>query len=113
MARRTPPVYPGQARQLAALGQRLLTARLRRKLTQAHFAERVGVTVPTIRKLENGDASTSMSVVIRALMVLGLARDIDKLAAEDTLGRALQDSELKRPRRRSLRNRADATSTSA
>lgn len=100
MAKRTPPVHPAQKRQLAALGQRLRAARLRRRLTQAMLAERVGVTVPTIRKLEAGDASTSLSVVLRALVVLGLAQDIDRLAAEDTLGRALQDSELKRPRRR-------------
>jgi transcriptional regulator with XRE-family HTH domain len=98
MAKRTPPTHPAQRRQLAALGQRLRAARLRRKLTQAMLAERVGVTVPTIRKLEGGDASTSLSVVLRALVVLGLSQDIDRLAAEDLLGRELQDSELKRPR---------------
>jgi transcriptional regulator with XRE-family HTH domain len=98
MSKRTPPVYPAQRRQLAALGQRLRAARLRRKLTQAMLAERVGVTVPTIRKLESGNASISMSVMLRALMVLGLAQDIDRIAAEDVLGRELQDSELKNPR---------------
>ena len=98
MPKRTPPTYPLQLRQLAALGQRLRAARLRRKLTQAMLAERVGVTVPTIRKLEDGNPSTSLSVVLRALVVLGLAQDIDRLAAEDALGRQLQDSELKRPR---------------
>ena len=98
MPRRTPPTHPAQRRQLAALGHRLRAARLRRKLTQAMLAERVGVTVPTIRKLEAGDASTSMSVLLRALVVLGLAQDIDRLAAEDALGRELQDNELKSPR---------------
>lgn len=99
MSKRTPPTHPAQRRQLAALGQRLRAARLRRKLTQAMLAERVGVTVPTIRKLEGGDPSTSLSVVLRALVVLGLAQDIDRIAADDVLGRELQDSELKRPRR--------------
>jgi transcriptional regulator with XRE-family HTH domain len=98
MSKRTPPTHPGHARQLAALGQRLRAARLRRKLTQAMLAERVGVTAPTIRKLENGDASTSMSVVMRALAVLGLAHDVDRIAAEDMLGRQLQDAALKNPR---------------
>lgn len=98
MAKHTPPTHPAQRRQLTALGQRLRAARLRRKLTQAMLAERVGVTVPTIRKLEAGDASTSLSVVLRALVVLGLAADIDRIAAEDTLGRELQDADLKRPR---------------
>ena len=98
MPKRTPPVHPARRRQLTALGLRLRAARLRRKLTQAMLAERVGVTVPTIRKLEDGDASTSLSVMLRALVVLGLASDIDRIAVEDVLGRELQDSELKRPR---------------
>lgn len=98
MPRRTPPTHPTQQRQLAALGTRLRAARLRRRLTQAMLAERVGVTLPTIRKLEAGDASTSLSVMLRALVVLGLAADIDQLAAEDQLGRELQDSRLRQPR---------------
>lgn len=60
------------------------------------LAERVGVSVPTIGKLEDGDPSTSLATMLRVLTVLGLAEDIDLLAAQDTLGRSLQDSELKR-----------------
>ncbi len=62
------------------------------------LAERVGVSVPTIGKLEDGDPSTSMATMLRVLTVLGLAADIDLLAAQDTLGRSLQDNELKRAR---------------
>jgi len=69
---------------------------MRRRMTQEVLAERVGVSVPTIGKLENGDPSTSMSTVLRTLTALGLADDIDLIAAQDTLGRALQDSALKR-----------------
>lgn len=100
MPRLTPPTHPRHLCQLTALGERLRAARLRRKLTQAMVAERVGVTLPTIRKLESGNPTSSLATVIRVLQVLGLAQDIDKLAAEDVLGRQLQDSELKRPRRR-------------
>ena len=60
------------------------------------LAERVGVSVPTIGKLEEGNPSTSLATMLRVLTVLGLAEDIDLLAAQDTLGRSLQDSELKR-----------------
>lgn len=74
--------------------------RLRRKLTQAMVAERVGVSLPTIRKLESSDPSTSLATVMRVLQVLGLSNDIDALAAEDAPGRQLQDLELKRPRGR-------------
>jgi transcriptional regulator with XRE-family HTH domain len=88
---------------LAALGERLRSARLRRKLTQAILAERVGVALPTLRKLEAGDPRTSLATVIRVLQALGLAQDIDKLAAQDEIGRELQDIELKPPRRRTAK----------
>jgi transcriptional regulator with XRE-family HTH domain len=98
MSKRTPPTHPQARRQVTALGKRLRAARLRRKMTQPMMAERVGVSIPTIVKLEAGDPSTSLATMLRVLTVLGMAADIDLLAAEDTLGRALQDSELKPPR---------------
>jgi transcriptional regulator with XRE-family HTH domain len=97
MSKRTPPTHPQSRRQIVALGKRLRAARLRRKMTQPMLAERVGVSVPTIGKLEDGDPSTSFATMLRVLTVLGLAADIDLLAANDTLGRSLQDSDLKRP----------------
>jgi len=75
-------------------------------MTQEVMAERVGVSVPTIAKLENGDPSTSLATVLRALTVLGLSGDIDLIAAQDTLGRELQDNALRRtnapPRTRNI-----------
>ena len=91
MSKRTPPVFPGAARQLTALGARLSLARKRRRMTQGTLASRAGVSVPTLRKLEQGDAGVSLATVLRTLQVLGLAADIDRLAADDELGRRLQD----------------------
>ncbi len=102
MAKRTPPTHPRVQRQIEALSQRLRAARMRRSMTQEVMAERVGVSIPTLAKLESGDPSTSLATVLRALTVLGLAGDIDLLAAQDTLGRELQDNALRRtntPRR--------------
>lgn len=96
MAKRTPPTHPRIQRQIEALGQRLRAARMRRSMTQQVLAERVGVSVPTMAKLENGDPSTSLATVLRALTVLGLADDIDLVAAQDLLGRELQDNALRR-----------------
>jgi transcriptional regulator with XRE-family HTH domain len=106
MPRLTPPTHPRHRSQLVALGERLRSARLRRKLTQAILAERVGVALPTLRKLEAGDPSASLATVMRVLQALGLAQDIDKLAAQDELGRELQDNDLKPPRRRSAKKAA-------
>jgi len=60
------------------------------------LAERVGVSTPTIVKLEDGNPTTSLATMLRVLSVLGMGADIDLLAADDALGRSLQDNELKR-----------------
>lgn len=96
MAKRTPPTYPGAQRQLAALGDRLRLARLRRNMTQQVLAARVGVSVPTIAKLEDGNPATSLATAIRVLTALGLGADIDQLGANDVLGRDLQDRAVTR-----------------
>lgn len=94
MPRKTPPIFPGLQRQLAALGERLRLARKRRKITAVLMAQRVGISRDTLRRLEAGDAAVSLGVYGRALRVLGLDADLDQLAAKDPLGRRLQDLSL-------------------
>jgi transcriptional regulator with XRE-family HTH domain len=65
------------------------------------MAERMGIARQTLIKLEAGDPSVGLSVLLRALDVLGLSGDIDGLAADDQIGRRLEDLRLSRaPRRR-------------
>lgn len=96
------PIFPAVAKQLHELGLRLRMARERRKLSQELFAERMGVSRETLRRLEKGDPTIAMGTFMRALRVLGLDKDVDLLAADDELGRKLQDLEL--PVNRSSRN---------
>lgn len=100
MPKQSVPLFPVVAKQLQELGLRLRMARERRKLSQELFAERMGVSRETLRRLEKGDASIAMGTFMRALRVLGLDKDVDLLAADDELGRKLQDLEL--PVNRSL-----------
>jgi len=97
MAKRTPPTHQRLAALLTELGGRLRAARMRRGMTQADMALRVGVSVPTLSKLESGDPSTNFATVARVLAVLGIADDLALIASEDHLGRQLQDAALKRP----------------
>ena len=109
-----PPLYPAQAQRLAALGERLRAARLRRKLSTSLFAERMGVSRETLRRIELGDPSVAFGHYFAALHALGLAADIDQLAQDDTLGRQLQDAELplvRKPRGRKLASPPDAPLT--
>ena len=102
MAKRTPPTFPAARRQVLALGARLRAARLRRGMTQAELAARVGVAKATLLKLEAGNPATSLATLLRALHVLGLSADIDALAANDPVGVALEDSRRQRARPRKI-----------
>jgi transcriptional regulator with XRE-family HTH domain len=56
---------------LAQLGADLAVARLRRKESQKTWAQRMGVSVPTLMRLEAGDASVSLAVLATALWLIG------------------------------------------
>lgn len=89
------PTFPSVQKQLVALGLRLRLARERRQLGTELFAERMGVSRETLRRMEKGDATIAIGTFMRALRVLGLDQDIDRLAADDELGRKLQDLQLR------------------
>ncbi|HEX8757274.1 MAG TPA: helix-turn-helix transcriptional regulator [Steroidobacteraceae bacterium] len=90
-------------RAIARLGADISKARRRRRLSQASLAQRSGISVATLKRLENGEPRVAVEAVARVLQVLG---EIDRLAQllgteEDQVGLALMDEQLpKRVRRR-------------
>jgi transcriptional regulator with XRE-family HTH domain len=70
------------------IGANIRLARRRRGITQAEMAERMFVTRKTLSRLEQGEVSVSIGVLLSALWVLGLDRDIIGLAdpAMDVVG---------------------------
>lgn len=66
---------------LKALGARLREARLRRNETQQVFASRIGVSVPTLYKMENGDHRVQLGHWAVALDILDHGEDLDHLLA--------------------------------
>ncbi|MFC5522161.1 helix-turn-helix transcriptional regulator [Polaromonas jejuensis] len=91
MSRTHLPLLPSLAKLARSLGQRLQLARCRRNLSTTVFAERVGISRNTLKRLEEGDPNVSLGTYLRALRVLGLETDIDVVACDDVLGRKLQD----------------------
>jgi transcriptional regulator with XRE-family HTH domain len=94
MARTFQRPFPAAAKQIQALGERLRLARRRRKLSTVVFAEQMGVSRETLRRLEAGDPNVALGTYLRALSLLGLDKDIDAIARDDEVGRQLQDMDL-------------------
>lgn len=79
---------------MAALGENLRLARKRRKITAAMMAERANMSLVTLRALERGSPNVSMCNYMAVVAVLGFQDDIARVAADDVLGRNLQDAAL-------------------
>ena len=67
---------------LKALGARLREERLRLNETQKVFAARIGVSVPTLYKMESGNHKVTLGHWAEALDLLGRVEDLDKLLAQ-------------------------------
>lgn len=87
-------VLPKFASLLEQMGENIKLARKRRKLTAVQVAERAGIARSTLYLVEKGDTSVAMGAYFNVLHVLGLQDDFLKLAADDVLGRKLQDLDL-------------------
>lgn len=105
MAKRVALLLPPLERRLVQLGERIRTARLRRRLTAKLVAERAGMTVTTLRAVEHGGMGVTVGAYVAVLHVLGLDGDLDAVAATDALGRDLQDARLPRRARANSESR--------
>jgi len=94
MPKKSTTLYPLLTKALADLGQRLKDARLRRRFSAELVSARANIARQTLSKIEAGDPSVTIGNYIQVMTVLGLERDIDKVAMDDVLGHKLQDAEL-------------------
>ena len=67
------------------LGSRVTLARRERRWTLAELAERVGVSVVTIRKVERGDPTVALGTALEAATLVGVT-----LFHEDPVRRSLE-----------------------
>lgn len=72
---------PPEAKKLIVrLGEHVRIARKRRGLTMEEMAARMYVTRKTLFRLEKGDPGVRLTVLASALWVLGLDKDLEKVA---------------------------------
>lgn len=100
MPSKSPLVFPAEQQLLTALGERIRLARKRRKLAATAVAQRSGISRSSLHKVESGDAAVTLGVYVRVLATMGLEGDINGLAADDVVGRKLQDLALDAASRR-------------
>ena len=87
-------IFPKYNLLLEKLGENIKLARKRRKLTTMQVAERANISRSTLYLIESGNPGVAMGAYFNVLRVFGLQDDFLKLAADDILGRKLQDIEL-------------------
>ena len=61
---------PATVAAIEKLGADLAVARLRRKESLKTWAQRMGVSVPTLQRLEAGDPGVGIGIVVTALWLL-------------------------------------------
>ena len=74
---------PAAAAGLRKLGADLAVARLRRKESLASWAARIGTSVPTLMRMEAGEAGVGIGLYATALWMMGRSAALSELAAPE------------------------------
>lgn len=93
---------PAVLAQLRDFGADLAIARKRRLESRKVWAVRIGVTEPTLTRMEKGDPSVSFGTYAMALWLIGRSKAISELAAP-ALDLAALESEVRAASTRSVR----------
>ncbi|WP_027995916.1 helix-turn-helix transcriptional regulator [Simplicispira psychrophila] len=77
-----PADYPQAVlQQIELLAQNIVIARKRRKETQAQWAQRLGVSQPTMARIERGDPSVAMASYVMCMWLVNQAHGLAALIA--------------------------------
>ena len=98
-------LFPKTISILETFGENIRLARLRRNISSSLQAERAGISRPTLTMIEKGSPTVSLGSYVQVLVTLGMEKDLLKVAADDELGRKLQDLKLPVRLRASLKGK--------
>ena len=80
--------------QIEQLAQRIVELRKSRGETQAQWAARLGISQPTMARIERGDAAVSMATYVSCLWQLNPALDLTQLLAASPAPKLAPASDL-------------------
>jgi len=95
MRKRENILLPKLQKILQEMGENIKLARLRRRLSSIHVSERAGISRTTLYSIEKGSSKVNIGAYLKVLHILGLEKDLLKVADDDILGRKLQDIQLR------------------
>lgn len=99
---------PAAAQSLRALGEDLAIARGRRRESQRTWAKRLGVSIPTLIRMERGDPGVGAGIYATALWLIGRSGALAGLAAPGSDRGALESDVREVVARRAARSAASA-----
>ncbi len=74
---------PQTSSAIEAMGAHLAVARILRKQSLQTWAQRVGISVPTLMRLEAGDPGVSMGLYATALWMIGRDGELARIASPE------------------------------
>ena len=99
---------PAAEQALRALGENLAIARVRRNESQRAWAKRLGISVPTLIRMERGDPGVGVGIYTTALWLMGRVNALAALAAPSEDRGALETDVREAAQRRAVRSAASA-----
>jgi hypothetical protein len=97
---------PAAASALRSLGENLAIARVRRRESQRAWAKRLGVSVPTLIRMERGDPGVGAGIYATALWLMGRVNALAEIAAPAEDQGALESDVREAVKRRAVRSAA-------
>jgi transcriptional regulator with XRE-family HTH domain len=97
---------PAALQALQTLGENLAIARTRRRESQRNWARRLGISVPTLIRMERGDPTVSAGTYATALWLMGTVSGLPDLAAPANDRGALETDVRQAIKRRAVRSAA-------
>jgi transcriptional regulator with XRE-family HTH domain len=95
---------------LEELGARSARVRLDQNLSQVQLAERAGVSLRTLARMERGEAAVQLSVFVRVCVALGLLEGFDQLLPEPTIG-PMEELRFREKGRKRASSKANSVAT--
>ena len=102
MAKKFRSPLPATTHAVTALGALIAAGRRDRQWTAAELGERLGVTAPTVTRIERGNPNVAVGTVLEAAVLVGVplfevpAEQLSRVAREANLRLALLPSRVRR-----------------